>query len=800
MRQLLPNLRFAVRAMGTRPLFSLVVVATLALGIGANAAMFTVVEGVLLEPLPYPDADRLVWVWGITSDGDRNTISAESYQDYQASSRSFRDLAATSVFPDEYVLTGGDAPQVALGTMVSWNLFRALGTEPLLGRGFAPDDEQEGSPDVVVLSNRLWHARYGGAPDVVGGTIVLDGTPRTIVGVMPPEADLFGRTDIWEPLRMSAGMATGRGNNNFRLFGRLEDGVTLAQASAEMKALAAGVAERFPDLFEGWTVDLVPLHEVFVGDVRATLWLLMGAVGLVLLVTSANLAALMLARSEDRRREVAVRLAMGASRARVVEQLLTESVVMAVAGGLLGLGLARALLAGLGTVGPGSLPRLETVGLDAGTLLFTAVVSLGTGILFGLAPAVQVPRLPLVETLKEAGGPRGRRSAHRAQSVLVVAQVAFSVVLLAGAGLLLRSFQELRSVELGIDPVGVLTAQVRLPASEYGPERPPSVFWEAALERVRALPGVESATVAGGLPVIGGTGPWNYAWAEGHEPATPAERRGATRRLAAPGYFETFGIPLEGRGFTTADREDGLPVVIISRSAAETFFPGENPIGQGLIVWGTRFEVVGVAGDVMVGGPGGDYAPIFYLALHQMPFATSGTLVLRTAIDPEALALELRKALRVVDPNAPIEEIRTMASLVEGTLATDRLRTLVLGAFAAAALLLSALGLYGVLATFVGQRTHEMGVRMALGAGHGQVMTTVLTRGLALAGTGLALGVALALAAARLLRGMLFGIGALDLRAFAWTIAVLALAALAAALAPALRATRVDPVESLRAE
>jgi len=803
MRQLVPNLRFAFRAMGARPLFSIVVVATLALGIGANAAMFTVVDDVLLEPLPYPDADELVWVWGITSDGDRNTISAESYQDYRAANGSFRDLAATSVFPEEYVLTGGDAPQAALGTMVSWNLFRTLGTPPLLGRGFAPDDEDEGSPDVVVLSHRLWHSRYGAAPDVVGRTIVLDGTPRTIVGVMPPEADLFGRTDLWEPLRMSAGLATGRGNNNFRLFGRLRDGVTLTQANAEMKALAAGVAERFPDLFEGWTVDLVPLHEVVIGQVRSTLWLLMGAVGLVLLVTAANLAALMLARSTDRRREVAVRLAMGASRARVVEQLLTESVVMALAGGLLGLGLARTLLAGLTTVGAGSLPRLDAIGLDTSTLVFTAVVSLGTGILFGLAPAVQVPRLPLVETLKEAGGRGSGRTTHRtdlARGALVIAQVALSVVLLAGAGLLLRSFQQLRSVELGIDPAGVLTAQVRLPAAEYGPERPPSVFWEAALERVRALPGVESATVAGGLPVIGGTGPWNYAWAEGHEPATPADRQGATRRLAAPGYFETFDIPLEGRGFTTADREDGLPVVIISRSAAETFFPGENPIGQGLIVWGTRFEIVGVAGDVMVGGPDGEYAPIFYLSLHQMPFATSGTLVLRTAIEPEALASELRTTLRAVDPNAPIEEIATMASLVEGTLATDRLRTLVLGAFAVTALLLAALGLYGVLATFVGQRTHEMGVRMALGAEQRQVMATVLTRGLALAGTGLALGVVLALAAARLLQGMLFGVGALDLRAFGWTIAILAVTAVAAALAPALAATRVDPVESLRAE
>jgi len=257
MRQLVPNLRFALRAMGARPLFSLVVVATLALGIGANAAMFTVVEGVLLEPLPYPDAGELAWVWGITSDGDRNTISAESYKDYRAANGSFRDLAATSVFPEEYVLTGGDAPQVALGTMVSWNLFQALGTPPLLGRGFAPDDEQDGSPDVVVLSHRLWRSRYGTTPDVVGRTIVLDGTPRTIVGVMPPEADLFGRTDLWEPLRMSAGLATGRGNNNFRLFGRLRSGVTLAQANAEMKALAAGVAERFPDLFEGWTVERV---------------------------------------------------------------------------------------------------------------------------------------------------------------------------------------------------------------------------------------------------------------------------------------------------------------------------------------------------------------------------------------------------------------------------------------------------------------------------------------------------------------------------------------------------------------
>lgn len=799
---LVSDLRLALRSLRTRPLFFFIVLATLAVGIGANAAMFSVVDSVLLEPLHYPSADRLVWVSGRTPEGRPNTISALNYLDYRESATSFDELAAYLAFADQYVVTGPGEPEVLVGTRASWNLFRALGLAPVLGRDFTPADETPSSAAVVVISRGLWQRRFGGAPDVVGRTLALDGTPYEVVGVMPEAADRPADAELWRPMRLSDPVAQGRGNDNFRVFGRLRDGMTLERAEGEMQAVAAGIAERFPDVFHGWTVSLEPLQDVVVGDVRAILWLLMSAVVLVLLIACANLAALMLARAATREREVALRFALGASGSRVVRQLLTESVTVAVTGGMLGFLFAWGALEALRTLGAGSLPRLGEVGLDGSAVAFTAFVSLLTGVLLGMAPALRTRRAALADCFTGGSGSRLGPGGRRLQAALVVGQVALSLALLAGAGLLLRSFQQLRRVELGFQPTRVLTSAVRLPREAYREDRPTTLFWNDALERIRALPGVQAASITTQLPVDAGFGPWNYVHAEGREPSVPAERRAAVRRFVAPGYFGTMNIPLmQGRDLTAHDVTGTTPVTVISQRAAEELWPGEDPLGRGLMLWDTRWEVVGVVGDVRLGDLSRDHFPTFYLALRQVPQSGhAATLVVRAAGNPTALAAALRQAVRAVEPDAAMVGVATMASLVSASLATERLRTLLLGSFAGAALLLAALGLYGVLAYFVGERTHELGVRMALGANRINVLNCVLRRGLGLAAIGIAIGVAIAAVGSQVMRRMLFGVTALDPTTFAVTVAVLCVVSFLAAFVPAWRATQLHPASCMRAE
>jgi len=796
------DLRFAFRSMARRPLFSLIVVLILGVGLGANAAMFSVVDSVLLEPLPYPEADRLAWMWGRTPSGSRNTISAVDYMDYRASNTAFEELAAYYVFPERYVVTGGDEPEVVLGTQATWNMFRALRVAPVIGRGFVAEDEQPGGGEPIVLGYGLWQSRFGGDPDVIGRVLILDENPYEVVGVMPAGFAFPSWAQLWRPMRPTDRAAQGRGNNNFLLFGRLNPGVTLERAEAEMVGLARGIAEAYPDVKQGWSVSLISLHDRFVGGVRGVLWLLLGAVGLVLLVACANVAALLLARAAGREGEVAVRVALGASRGRIARQVLTESVVLALSGGVLGVAFAYGALEALRDLGAGSLPRLADVGVDGTALLFTLLISIATGLLFGLAPAFRAPQLDLVQSLKE--GHRGQRRAGGpgAQNALVVGQVALSLMLLVGSGLLIRSFLRLQQEELGFEPQGVITAQVRLPRT-YGPERPPQQFYDAALGRIRALPGVAAAGAITDLPVIGGFGPWNYVHAEGHPAATPADRRGATRRVVDPGYFEAMGIPLlTGRTFAHSDVPDGPNVGIISRRMAEEFFPGVDPVGRQFVLpWDppVYFQIVGVVGDVRLGSLDSETRPTMYWSLTQQGPGTMN-LVVRTRGEPAALAPALRAAIWSVDPDVPISNLRAMSSVVSASLAQNRFRTLLLGGFAAVALLLAALGLYGVLSQLVGRRTHELGVRMALGADRARLVRWVLRYGMTLAALGLVLGLAGAAATSQLARGVLFGVRPLDPFTYVATSFCLLVVALAAAALPAWRATRVDPVESLRSE
>jgi predicted permease len=800
----LSDLRFALRSMARSPLFYLILIGILGIGLGANAAMFSVVDSVLLEPLPYPEADRLVWLWGRTPEGRNNTVSAVDYLDYRERATTLEELAAFLVWPERFVTTGGDEPEVLMGAAASSNFFRTLGTEPVVGRGFLLDDEDPGSGNPVVLSHAVWQSRFGGDPDIVGRTIGLEGGVYEVVGVMPAGFAFPEWAQLWRPMRWSERQAQGRGNNNFRAFGRLAPDATIERANAELVALAAGIAEEFPESNQGWSVALVPMQDVFVGGVRALLWLLQGAVGLVLLIACANVAALLLARAVGRHGEMAVRLALGASRRRVARLLLTESVVLALLGGALGLGVAYGALRALAVLGGDSLPRLAGVELDGTALVFMLVASLATGLLFGLVPAVRAPQLQLVDALKE--GRRGVRGAGgmRLQGGLVVGQVALSLLLLIGAGLLIRSFVALQQEELGFQPHGVVTARLRLPQVVYsGEERDPQIFYEGALERLRALPGVDAASLIDRLPVVGGFGPWNYVHPDTRPPATPADRLSGVRRVVAPGYFEMMGIPLiRGRDFQSTDVADAPLVGIINRSMAEEFFPGEDPIGRSVVFpWDPPlpFEVVGVVGDVPLGPVQTDTRNTMYF--NQWQFGGLSTFVAVRA-QGEALpsAAALTAAIREVDPSVPVSSVRPMADVVAGSMAGDRFRTLLLGAFAAVAMLLAALGLYGVLAQLVGRRTHELGVRIALGADRTNILGWVIGHGMKLTGFGLALGMAGAAATTRFAQGMLYGVEPLDLITFAGTAAILGLVALAAALIPAWRATRVDPVESLRAE
>jgi putative ABC transport system permease protein len=799
-----PDLRYALRSLKGRPLFSFVLISILAIGLGANSAMFSIVDSVLLEPLPFPEADQLVWMWGLTPDGGQNTLSALDYMDYREQSSTFEHLAAYSIWQERYVVTGSDRPEVLVGAATSWNFFRALGVEPILGRGFVLEDEDPSFGNPVVLSHALWQRRFGRDPEILGQTVSLEGNAYEVVGVMPKGFAFPSWAELWRPMRMSESLAQGRGNNNFRIFGRLTSTASLEQADAEMVALHTGLAEEFPNEKEGWSVALVPLEDIFVGGVRNVLWVLLGAVVLVLLVACANVAALLLGRADGRQSEMAIRLTLGASPGRVTRQMLTESVVTALIGGTVGILFAAAVLRALSRMGIEALPRQATIEFDQTALFFTLVVSMASGILFGLAPALRAHRVPLAEALKD--GHRGNRgpAGSRLHSGLVVGQVALSLILLVGSALLIRSFMTLRSEELGFSPEGVLTADVQLSEAEYGDEKVhPYLFYQSALERMRALPGVEGAGVTTRLPVEGGFGPYNGVYPEGRPPASRAEMVPAVRRVISPGYFEAMDIPLlRGRTLTHNDMADGPLVAVISRSLAEALFPGQDPIGRSVVYpWSppVSFEVVGVVGDVRLGDLDDDLFSTIYWSLGQHT-RLNAKLVVKTSGEPSALAPALRVALQEIGPNVPVSAIRPMTDVVSSSLEQNRFRTLVFGAFAVVAILLAALGLYGVLAQLVGRRTHEIGVRVVLGAGRTDILNRVLGQGMRLTLAGLALGLAGAAATTRFLKGMLFGVESLDPVTFVGATVLLAMTALAAALLPAWRATRVDPVDCLRSE
>jgi putative ABC transport system permease protein len=791
---LIRDVRFALRFLRKEPAFTAVAVLTLALGIGANSAIFSVVNALLLRPLPMKEPARLVLVRDVQAVAGQTPASYPEYLDWKARGSAFQELG--TYFNTTFPLTGAGEPEQLRAMRMSTSMLSMLGLSPPLGRDFRPEEEQPESERVAMISRSLWHRRFGGSPEVIGRKILLGGDPFSIVGILPDAFPFGNHPDVAIPLRVKTDWAV-RGLHFMTVVGRLRAGPDLTQARAELE----GVAKTLQG--EGVTkhgIAITPLQDLFVADTRPVLLILFEAVGLVLLIACANIANLLLARGAGRRKEIAIRTAVGASRARLMRQFLTESVLLASLGGCLGLGIAAWGVDLLVASAP-SLPRLDEVRIDGWVLGFTALVSLLTGLLFGLAPALQAGSIDQNDSLKEGGRAGGGAPRQRLRALLVVGEVAISLVLLIGAGLLVRSFLRVTGDDRGFEGSRVLTATLALPFAPYPDAARQTAFYAQLLERVSALPGVEAAGVTSHLP-LGGDNTNSGLLIEGRT-FPDNDPPFADDRLVSPGYFKAMGIPiLKGRGFTERDDATAPRVALINETLARKFFPGEDPIGKRIDMnWKSEGwqEVIGVVGDVRHDGLDLPLFPTVYVPYRQ---AIDGgmTLVVRAQNDPLQLAGAVRAQVRALDPNQPISSLRTMDEVTSESVGPRRFSTTLFGAFAALALFLAALGIYGVIAYSVTQRTHEIGIRMALGARRRDVLRLVIGHGLRPVGLGVLAGLLAALPLTRLLSGLLFGVGATDPWTFAGIPLLLSGVGLLACYFPARRAARLDPLTALRHE
>jgi predicted permease len=799
------DVRFGVRALVHSPVFSVVTVLSLALGIGANTAIFSVVNGLLLRPLPFPESERIVDVWHTPPQRsfpglDTFSVSPANYLDWKAQSTAFEQMAVYSY--SGFSLTTSNDPLPLIGAAVSSDFFSVLRTNVTQGRTFTPDEERLGRDQVVVIGHGLWQRAFGANPNIIGQTLTINSRGFTVVGIMPAGFEFPRKAELWVPLAWDDKERQIRSIHDYLVIARLKQNVSQQQAQAEMSTISSRLEQQYPEENKGWGAVVIPLREDVVGDIRLALLVLFCAVGFVLLIACANVANLMLARGANRQREIAVRIALGAGRARLIRQLLTESVLLAVSGGVLGL-----LLAVWGSrmlVQLGSLPNSNDIGIDTWVLGFTLLVSFGAGIIIGLVPALQLTRTNLSDTLKQGSGRTGGSVIKQhTRKALVISEVALSLVLLIGAGLMIRSFWKLQNVNPGFDTSNALAMSVALTPTRYAEPHQQLAFLDRAIEQIRAVPGVSSVGATTTIPLGGGgsTQPFSI---EGRPAGAVAEQPMAQTRYITSDYFRAIGIPLrQGRFFSDQDRDNSVPVVIISEAMARRFWPGENPIGKRLtpsfhLEQGAR-EIVGVVGDVKASGLDVDSAAMMYLPYKQAPRPYM-SFVVRTALNPESLVQPVSAAIYSIDKEQALTDVETMEQVLTESLSGRRFNMSLLLTFAAAALVLAAVGVYGVMNYTVTLRRRELGIRMALGASRIDVLRLVLRQGLTLTLIGVAVGLISAYALTRLMASLLYGVTATDYLTFASVSAVLILVGVAASYVPARRATKVNPTIALRTE
>jgi putative ABC transport system permease protein len=819
----LADLRYGLRQLSKNPGFTFVAVLTLALGIGANTAIFSVVNALLLKPLPFPAAQQLVAV-GMTDTRQKGTqteLSSLSYPDFFDFREQNRTLSSIAIFHDRgFAINRPDGVTSSRGVKSSAEFFDVLGIKPIIGRAFVRSDEQPGGGPggfKVILGNETWRKQFNGDKNVLGRTVELDRRQYNIIGVMPAGFQFPIQAeplDFYVTFADEAATADGskpateqRGSHSLEAIARLKPGVTIGQAQADLSTIAANLEKQYPDSNSYFGIAFKPLREELIGDVRTALYVLFGAVICVLLIANANVANLLLARASVRGKEMALRAAMGASRTRIIRQLLTESVLLSALGGALGLVIAQWGTEALIKAVPQNIPRISTIQLDGVVLAFTLVVSLATGVIFGLVPAWQASHVDLNTSLKSGtrtGGGGERKG--RLRNGLVVAEVALALVLLICAGLLIQSFARLGRVQPGLRAERLLTARLQLPDVAYPKNENVIAFYNQFLPRVRAIPGVESASAIVPLPLTGSNMVTSFDNAE--HPLPDGQRPGAPVRIIATDYFSTMGIPVrQGRVFNESDRYDSTPVVIVNERFAKKFFPGQNVVGKRIAPGFSADdkpekmrEIVGVVGNVKHLALKNEDSPEMYLPQTQIPFGVMSLVVRTTVSNPAALTSALRKELAAVDSSIPLTSIRVFDEYVSRSLARPRFNALLLSIFAGTALVLTAIGIYGVMAYTVAQRTNEIGIRIALGAAQSSIFRLVVGQAMGLVAISLAIGLAGAFAATRLLNSMLFGVGASDPITFATIVLLISAVAFLASWLPARRAAAVDPVIALRAE
>jgi len=808
MRSLFQDVRYGLRMLLKKPGFTMVAALALALGIGANSAVFSVINAILLKPLPLDDLDRIVTLWEkIPSQGvERNEASVANYLDWRGQSNSFENLSIYTWWSAN--LGGIEPPERVRGFLVSPNLLDTVGIKVALGRSFRPDEDQPGKDNVAILTHDLWQRRFGADPKVVGRAVTVDGVARTIIGVMPPDVIFPRGAEILGPMAMTPAMMRSRGSHGNLVVGRLKVGVSIGQAQSDLDAIARRLEHQYPNTNTGRGVGVFPILEDTVRDYKVASLMMMAAVAFVLLIACANVANLTLARATGRMKEVALRLALGASRRRIIRQLLTESVILAFLGGAIGVALAgwgvEAFKVTLPEEAPGLMPGYNHLGVNSRVLVYTLIVSVGAGILFGLAPAIQASKPDLNETLKDGGSKTAGFGRHRLRAALVVAEISLSLVLLAGAGLLMKNFLMILKIDPGINTDNVLTMGMTLPAAKYEDVARRRAFYDELMRRARSLPGVESVAFVSHLP-LGGSNSSSTFLVEGVPDPPPGQEFDGRYRVCTPDYFKTMGVPIvRGRGFTDADTAGSRRVIIVNETLAKRFWPNGDAVGKHIRFTGPLdrrpwMEVVGVVGDVkheMVT----PITPDYYLPLAQDAWDTM-FLVARTRTEPLALAAPIRSEIQAIDRDQPVFDIKSMAQVRDRSIMPFRALGMLLSGFGVFALILAATGIYGVMAYAVSQRTREIGVRMALGAERGAILKLlVIGQGMRMTAIGIVVGLAGAIGLAQVLKSILFGVSAIEWAPFAGVTLLLAGVSLLACYIPARRAAKVDPMVALRYE